>query len=124
MAYLDRFSHFYDKVHLHEQNILTCSFIYFFSAGITLDHSNTNRLVLSRLSSNNQFEIEIWTTKNNGKTWTVEIVTKNSMNLNVRPIIPRFHNTMDENLLILWMSGQYQYWTNYSTSIKYKFVKQ
>ena len=98
--------------------------LYIFSAGITLDHSNTNRLVLSRLSSNNQFEIEIWTTKNNGKTWTVEIVTKNSMNLNVRPIIPRFHNTMDEKLLILWMSGQYQYWTNYSTSIKYKFVKQ
>ena len=39
-----------------------------YSGGIILDHSDPSRLVLSR-SINGVFEIEIWTTPNDGLTW-------------------------------------------------------
>ena len=38
-----------------------------YSAGITLDHSDPDRLIMSRLIDG-QFEIEIWTTKD-GVLW-------------------------------------------------------
>jgi hypothetical protein len=96
-----------------------------YSAGLSLDHSNPNRLVMSRLSLwSNQFEIEVWTTKNKGVSWSQKAVTTNSQYLNVRPIIPRHYSTEenDNKLLVLWMTGTYQFWTNYSTSLNYAFV--
>ena len=93
-----------------------------YSAGLTLDHSNPNRIVLSRLTANNQFEIEAWVTKDLGKTWLVKSITKESTFLNVRPIIPRHFPSDSEPFLVLWMSGKYQYWTNYTTSIHYSYV--
>jgi len=92
-----------------------------YSSGLTLDHSDPNRLVLSKLSSlSSQFEIELWYTNDQGQSWTKTSVTSMSTMLNVRPIIPR--NWKDEKILVLWMSGTYQYWTNYSTSLNYAFV--
>lgn len=95
-----------------------------YSPGITLDHSNPNRLVMSRLSlTSGQFEIELWITTDKGSTWTQTQVTRHSKQLNVRPIIPRQYSAdVEDKALILWMTGTYQYWTNYSTSINYAFV--
>ena len=92
--------------------------------GLTLDHSNPNRLVLSRYSlTSNQFEIELWMTHDEGSTWTQTPVTSQSRFLNVRPIIPRQYSADTQGrVLILWMTGTYQYWTNYSTALNYAFV--
>ena len=77
-----------------------------------------------RLSlTSNQFEIEVWMTHDRGQTWTRTPVTRHSQQLNARPIIPRQYPADTEGkLLLMWMTGAYQYWTNYSTAINYAFV--
>ena len=43
--------------------------------------------------------------------------------LNARPIIPRqYPADTEEKVVLMWMTGAYQYWTNYSTAINYAFV--
>jgi len=86
-----------------------------YSAGITLDHSDPDRLIMSRLIDG-QFEIEIWTIKD-GVLWVREQITRNSPHLNVRPIFARTSKS-----LILWMRGNYQHYTKFSTSIEYLFL--
>ncbi len=95
-----------------------------YSGGLTLDHSNPNRLVMSRLSRlSGQFEIEMWTTSDLGESWDKIEITANSVYLNVRPIIPRhFPSESLGKVLVMWMSGRYEYWTKYRTSLRYAVV--
>jgi len=85
-----------------------------YSAGLVLDHSNPSIVYLSR-PINSVFEIEKWTTPDNGRTWAVNPITCDSKYFNVRPVVPRGYSGGD---LVLWMHGQYIHYTNYQTDIR------
>lgn len=87
-----------------------------YSGGIVLDHEDPSTVYLSR-QINGVFEIEKWTTKNNGKSWTVYPITRNSKHDNIRPFAVR-HATDDNKLQVLWMNNKhYVHFTDYHTSI-------
>jgi len=65
---------------------------------------------------NGVFEIEKWFSLDKGKTWMSQPITKNSDSLNVRPVVPRGYR--GEKNHVLWMSGHYIHYTNYSTAIR------
>ncbi len=71
-----------------------------YSGGVYLDHENPAVVYTSR-PINNVFEIEKWTTVNDGKTWQTEAVTKESERDNVRPFVVRGHR--DGQPSVLWM---------------------
>lgn len=85
-----------------------------YSAGICINHANTNEVYLSR-KVNNTFEIERWTTNDGGKSWSHIPVTQNSNVINIRPIVPWGYNK--EKGHILWMCGHYTHYTQFQTSI-------
>ena len=86
-----------------------------YSGGIVLDHANPHVVYLSR-PVNGVFEIEKWTTSDDGKTWESEPVTSDSQKNNIRPVVPRNHPGGEGSLL--WMHGDYIHYTNYDTEIK------
>jgi hypothetical protein len=86
----------------------------YYSGGIALDHDNPSVVYLSR-QVNGQFEIEKWTTENNGVSWASQSITSNSSVKNVRPVVPRGH--AGDSPAVVWMAGQYTDYTNYNTSI-------
>ena len=85
-----------------------------YSAGICINHSNTQEVYLSR-QINNVFEIERWTTCNGGETWSHTPITRSSMVINVRPIVPWGYNKKQGH--VLWMRGNYVHYTQFQTSI-------
>ena len=88
---------------------------------LTLNPANTNVVYLSR-QVNGVFEIERRETKDNGKTWNILPITKDSEFDNVRPYVPRYGNSNGE--VVLWMENQkYIHYTNYQTSVKYYIHK-
>jgi hypothetical protein len=88
-----------------------------YSGGIVLDHEDPSIVYLSRLK-NKKFEIEKWTTPNKGKDWSIEEITNNSKNDNVRPFVIRNHLVFD-SLNLLWMNAdRYIHYTDYNSSIK------
>ena len=62
------------------------------------------------------FEIEKWVTSDGGVSWISEKITAGSSKNNVRPIVPRGHQSGDAGLF--WMYGDYKHWTDYSTELK------
>ena len=91
-----------------------------YSGGIAIDPENPSVVYLSR-SINNVFEIEKWTTSNNGTTWPSTVsITSNSACLNVRPFVVRNH--IQNGFELLWLTGDYVHYTNYHTAIKTTFV--
>ena len=89
----------------------------FYSGGIVLDHEDPSIVYLSRLK-NNKFEIEKWTTSNKGIDWSVEEITSNSENNNVRPFAIRNYSAQD-SVKVLWMNFEkYIHYTDYQSSIK------
>jgi rhamnogalacturonyl hydrolase YesR len=88
-----------------------------YSGGITLDHSNPNIVYLSR-PHHNRFEIEKWTTKDNGNTFSQQSVTAHSLKDNVRPVVVR-NAPVSISSRLLWMQiNHYQHYSNYNASIK------
>lgn len=93
-----------------------------YSGGIVLDHEDPSILYLSRLK-NKKFEIEKWETPNKGIDWSVEAITDNSENNNVRPFVIRNYSAND-SLKVLWMNAEkYIHWTDYKSSIKMNIRK-
>jgi hypothetical protein len=93
-----------------------------YSGGIVLDHKDPSIVYLSR-QKNTKFEIEKWTTHNKGKDWTVEEITNNSENDNVRPFVIRNYSATD-SLKLLWMNAEkYIHYTDYRSSIKMSLRK-
>jgi hypothetical protein len=91
-----------------------------YSGGIALDPENPSIVYLSR-SINNIFEIEKWTTSDNGTTWPSTVsITSNSACLNVRPFVVKNH--IQNGFELLWLTGDYVHYTNYHTAIKTTFV--
>ena len=88
-----------------------------YSGGIVLDHENPSIAYLS-VKRNKVFEIEKWTTLNKGLTWSVDEITCNSKNNNIRPFAIRNANEKEE-MQIIWMNvDRYVHYTDYSASLK------
>lgn len=82
----------------------------FLKKGDSLD-----RLYLST-KVHDRWEIQKWITSNKGKTWLNLPITAHSHLNNYRPIpIINYHNEME----VLWMSGDYTFYMEYNTEIKY-----
>jgi len=59
------------------------------------------------------FELSRWVTKNRGRSWTTSELTR-SPELDVRPVVPRGWDGYGH---VLWMAGQYSYYTSFQTRI-------
>ncbi|AQT68061.1 putative neuraminidase (sialidase) [Anaerohalosphaera lusitana] len=90
-----------------------------YSGGVILDHKNPSIVYLSR-QINGIFEIEKWSTDDQGRTWTTKAITANSEKNNVRPYVLR--NRPENQSGLCWMYGDYVYYTNYNTLIKTDIV--
>ncbi|MFA7419469.1 MAG: glycoside hydrolase family 88 protein [Melioribacteraceae bacterium] len=87
-----------------------------YSGGIYLDHQNPANVYLSK-PVKDVFEIFKYSTSDFGKSWSGTQLTHNSLKNNVRPYVVRF---APESISprVLWMHGDYEHYTNFSTGIK------
>ena len=92
-----------------------------YSGGMAIDHSDPSTLYVSR-PINGVFEIEKWNTSDKGKTWRSHPVTRDSTQINVRPVVPRGYSGKEN--YVLWMSGAYEHYTNYRTGIRLLYPKE
>ncbi|UXP32038.1 BNR repeat-containing protein [Reichenbachiella agarivorans] len=89
-----------------------------YSAGMVLHPRDPNTVYLSR-SVAGVFEIEKWTTQNQGKDWSSTAMTSGSSKDNVRPYIPRNMQRKDQPMLLWMENDHYVHYTNYKSAIKY-----
>jgi hypothetical protein len=85
-----------------------------YSGGITFDHDDPRRVLLSR-EIGGVHEIEVWESVDGGATWQHTAVTSGSSLPNVRPIAAR--GRTDDAFAVLWMRGRYTNFRDYATSI-------
>lgn len=86
----------------------------FYQSGATLDHEDPTTVYLSRKrTSNGHFEVEIWTTPDEGRTWGTVEVTKNSPSNNWRPVSPRG----SDGYKVFFFQGSYLNFRNYNTDV-------
>jgi hypothetical protein len=78
-----------------------------YSGGISLDPSNPDIVYLSQ-KVDGQFEIQQWITEDAGETWTTRTLTSTPADEDVRPFVPV--GLPDDLQMVIWMSGQYDYW--------------
>ena len=74
-----------------------------YSGGMSIDHEDPNTLYLS-VKRDSVFEIEKWTTKNNGKSWTTDFITHGSEKDNIRPFAIRGAGK-NNPVQVLWMQN-------------------
>jgi hypothetical protein len=74
-----------------------------YSGGITIDHQSPNTLYLS-VKKNAVFEIEKWTTKDKGETWSSKNITNQSTKNNIRPFVVR-NAKKGNNPKLLWVEN-------------------
>ncbi len=86
-----------------------------YSGGISLDHEDPSTVYLSR-QVNGVFEVERWTTPDNGATWSSVRLTSASVRGNYRPISPR--GQRGEDLDVVWMHGTYPSYTSFRTGLR------
>lgn len=79
-----------------------------------IDHQNPSIVYLSK-QIDGVFEIEKWMTSDSGKNWSSFAITKHSKYNNVRPVVPRGHESNVDS--VLWMNGKYVHYTSYNTRI-------
>jgi len=87
-----------------------------YSGGISIDKSDVNTIYYSKEFSG-KWIIQKRTTSDGGSTWSepVNISSKTNYTHNVRPIVPR---NPHPSLKVLWMYGEYNYYTDYETVIE------
>jgi hypothetical protein len=79
-----------------------------YSGGIVFDHANPAVVYLSRQIAA-QWQIERWETNDEGVTWSRRLLTPDSLEKNVRPVVARGGGP-------LWMRGGYVSYRRYRTS--------
>jgi BNR repeat-containing family member len=89
---------------------------YEYSGGIALDHYNPSIVYLSR-QVRGGWEIERWSTRNGGSSWTRATVVPADGTDNVRPVVPRGYASGPMGLL--WLRGDYDTYTAYRTSVAF-----
>ncbi len=89
-----------------------------YMGNMTVNPNKPNEIYVSR-EVNNVFEIEKYTTPNEGGTWEITPVTQNSEHDNVRPYIPRYQMP-NAKTVVLWMENKkYIHYTDFDSRIKY-----
>lgn len=89
-----------------------------YSAGLTIHPIQSETIYLSR-EINGIFELEKRTTSDNGLTWKIKPITRNSKFDQVRPFVPRNMRKKDP-AIVLWMENKsYIHYTDYDSQIKY-----
>ena len=86
-----------------------------YSGGITLNHEDPSTVYLSR-QVNGSFEIEVWTTRDRGATWSWRRLTPLGGRDNYRPISPR--GQRGDDMDIVWMHGAYPSFTSFHTALR------
>lgn len=86
-----------------------------YSGGMAIDPSDPSVVYVSR-PVNTMFEIEKWTTADQGVHWSATTITRNSKYLNVRPVVPRGYTGEKDH--VLWMHGDYIHYTFFWTEIR------
>jgi len=95
-------------------SISSVAFESFYAGGITLDHRDPSIVYLSRRVGNVN-EIEMWRTRNRGRTWSRTPITSNSPTDNIRPVSPRGLHAGESE--VLWLRGQYGHYRTFRTSV-------
>jgi hypothetical protein len=85
------------------------------NSGVTLDHADPSRLVLSR-TVGGQNEIELRETADRGRTWERSLVTSRSVAFNIRPVIAR-GGPADAPPIVLWVAGSARSFREYDTAV-------
>ena len=85
------------------------------NSGITLDHADPSRVVLSRTVAR-QNEIELRQTPDHGRTWRASLLTSGSRSFNIRPVIPRGLGAEDP-LVVLYVTGSAKTFREYDTDV-------
>lgn len=90
-----------------------------YEGGITFNHKNINEVVLGREEppGSKKFQIELWKTKDKGKTWYKEKVISNncsSVKKQFRPYIPYNYH---QEIKYLWLGGTYNHFTSWDTGL-------
>jgi BNR repeat-containing family member len=86
-----------------------------YSGGITLDHEDPSTVYLSR-QVGGVFETEVWTTPDEGATWSSRALTSGSARGSFRPISPRGQTGDSHD--VVWMHGDYPHFTSYQTGLR------
>jgi hypothetical protein len=86
-----------------------------YSGGITLDHEDPSTVYLSR-QVGGVFETEVWTTPDEGATWSSRALTSGSARGSYRPISPRGQTGPSHD--VVWMHGDYPHFTSYRTGLR------
>ncbi|MBN2565293.1 MAG: BNR-4 repeat-containing protein [Candidatus Eisenbacteria bacterium] len=89
----------------------------YYSGGMALDHSDPSTVYLS-MPVAGVFEIERWTTSDEGASWSHATVTAGSAENNVRPLVPVSSSAGGPRLI--WMYGPYMDYTRYGTGLRMK----
>ncbi len=92
---------------------------YYYSGGITLDHTDTRIVYLSRENEQGGWDLEQWKTPGDGSTWMVTPITSGSPLDNMRPAVPAGRPAGTE--MVLWMSGRYDYYKNPDAPNSYNY---
>lgn len=87
-----------------------------YSGGLVVDPVDVRSVYLSR-KIDGFFEIERWKLSDDGNTWTADPITKHSDTHHMRPFAIRTPNQS----ILMWMSGDYNHYTKYKTSINGRF---
>ena len=90
------------------------------NAGITLDHADPRRVVLSRTVAG-QNEIELRSTADHGATWATTPLTAHSPSFNIRPVIPR-GLPASAPLVVLHVAGRARSFREYDTTVRMMVV--
>jgi hypothetical protein len=86
-----------------------------YSGGIALDHEDPSIVYLSR-QVNGIFEIQVWTTRNGGATWSSRPLTSLSARDNYRPVATR--GQRGDSIGVVWMHGTYPGYTSFQTGLR------
>jgi hypothetical protein len=92
------------------------------NSGVTLDHADPSRVVLSR-TIGGQNEIELRQTPDHGRTWQARQLTSGSRSFNIRPVIPRGLGAEDP-LVVLWVTGSARTFREYDTDVVMSIVER
>lgn len=85
----------------------------YYSGGISINHSNTNEVYLSK-NLGSGWDIWKYVTADNGATWTPTQLTNDST-LQMRPIVPR---NAHANFPVVWLEGTYISYTDYDLDVR------
>jgi BNR repeat-containing family member len=92
------------------------------NSGITLDHADPARVVLSR-TIDGQNEIEARHTPDHGESWTTLQLTRDSEQFNIRPVIPR-GVPHTGRLVVLYVSGSASSYRSFDTDVVMQFARR